>query len=184
MESIPELTKLIKDSEASLLRYAGSLLRNREDARDVIQEVFIRYVKTVREGTVVNNAQAWLFRAARNKCYDLLRSKRREMEMLLDEDVSIADFADNHETPDKEIARLEIMQLIRQQINKLKPRNREVVILKIEHNKSYKEIAEILDITSTNVGFILHQSIKEIADSVKSHLRGSVTIGSKNEKIG
>ena len=51
---------------------------------------------------------------------------------------------------------------------KLEPRDREVVILKIEHGRSYKEIAEIMEISVTNVGFILHTAIKKLAKDLNA----------------
>jgi RNA polymerase sigma-70 factor (ECF subfamily) len=50
----------------------------------------------------------------------------------------------------------------------LEPRDREIVILKIEHGRSYKEIAEIMGISVTNVGFILHTAIKKLAKSLNT----------------
>jgi len=74
--------------------------------------------------------------------------------------------------PDAALAEKEDMKLIRQAINKLDPRSREIVVLKLEHERSYKEIAEIMDLTPTNVGFILHKAMKKLSNSLKALEKG------------
>ena len=52
--------------------------------------------------------------------------------------------------------------LARSLFESLNEREREIVILKMEHDKSYKEIAEIMNLTVSNVGFILHGALKKL----------------------
>lgn len=176
MELIPDLTKIIEENETSLLRYAIRLLSDVEYARDAVQETFIRFIRSTRKKLEngednIANPKALMFTILRNYCYDYLRSKKRKMEIFIDEDRDIADFADTtNARPDVEMSKAEQMQLIKEKINSLDPRAREIVILKLEHEKSYKEIASLLDISTSNVGFILHQSMKKIA----TELRGQV----------
>ena len=49
----------------------------------------------------------------------------------------------------------------------LNEREREIVILKMEHDKSYKEIAEIMNLTVSNVGFILHGALKKLRNAYR-----------------
>ncbi|MEI6423322.1 MAG: sigma-70 family RNA polymerase sigma factor, partial [Lentisphaerota bacterium] len=60
------------------------------------------------------------------------------------------------------------MILVRKKLMELEPRDREVVILKMEHDRTYKEISEIVGISVTNVGFILHTAIKKLAKAINS----------------
>lgn len=171
-----EITGIMKEHEASLLRYANRLLRDRENARDVVQEVFIRLVEIRRNEqsfqkngkTKIENLKAWLFKITRNRCLDHLRLKKRQLEISIDIDKieDLGNFTES-ERPDKTVEEQEEMQLVRKQIMELEPRAREVVILKFEHDKSYKEIAEIMKLSVGNVGFILHQSIKKIAEGLR-----------------
>ena len=64
------------------------------------------------------------------------------------------------------------MILIRKKLMELEPRDREVVILKIEHGRSYREISEIMGISVTNVGFILHTAIKKLAKNLNAEAIG------------
>lgn len=165
MELASELTAIIKEHETALLRYASRILRDSEEAKDVAQETFVRYLERRKDGETVENPSAWLFKVARNRCLDRLRLKRKELEIHLDENETDRAFADQTAEPDWQAARNDEMTIMRQKIDKLPPREREVLILKLEHGKSYKEIAAILDLSVSNVGFILHQTIKTLTRS-------------------
>lgn len=167
MDVNSELSTLIRRHEAPLIRHATRLLRDPEEARDAVQEGFIRYHRHRGEGETIDNPSAWLFRVVRNRCLDRLRLKRNQLEIRLDETDDVADFPDGSDGPDRGAARRDDMELARRHINELKPRDREVLILKVEQGKSYREIAEIMDLTVSNVGFILHQAIKSLAAAVK-----------------
>ncbi len=166
-----DITEIIKEREAPLLRYAGRLIRDSETARDVVQEVFIKYLRISqdRDRVKIDNIPAWLYRVTRNMCLDHLKSKRVQLEIPIDE--NIADFAGG-ESPDSTLEKKDAMTLIRKKLMTLEPRDREVVLLKIEHGRSYKEIAEIMGISVTNVGFILHTAIKKLAKDLNAEAIG------------
>ena len=166
-----DITEIIKEREAPLLRYAGRLIRDSEAARDVVQEVFIKYLRISqdRERVKIDNIPAWLYRVTRNMCLDHLKSKRVQLEIPIDE--NIANFAGG-ESPDRTFEKEEAMTLIRKKLMGLEPRDREVVILKIEHGRSYREISEIMGLSVTNVGFILHTAIKKLAKDLNAEATG------------
>ena len=162
-----DITEIIKEREAPLLRYAGRLIRDNESARDVVQEVFIKYVRISQDQSrmKIDNLPAWLYRVTRNMCLDHLKSKRVQLEIPIDE--NIANFACG-ESPDTTLEKKDAMKLVRKKLMELEPRDREVVILKLEHGRSYREIAEIMGISVTNVGFILHTAIKKLAKDLNA----------------
>ncbi|HCE43764.1 MAG TPA: hypothetical protein DET40_09465 [Lentisphaeria bacterium] len=83
----------------------------------------------------------------------------------------IADFAGSGR-PDRTFEKEEAMMLVRKKIMELEPRGREIVILKLEHGRSYKEIAEIMGISVTNVGLILHTAMKKLVKEFNSEAKG------------
>ena len=166
-KSMAEITEIIKEYETPLLRYANRYLRNSENARDIVQETFIKFVRISQNEAKaeIKNISAWLYKITRNLCLDHLRSSKRKQEVSIDE--NIADFADT-ESPDKTLEKREEMQLVRKQIMELDTRSREILLLKLDQGKSYKEIAAIMNIQTGNVGFILHRAIKTIAAALKN----------------
>lgn len=160
-----DLKTIIDDNQAALLRYAGRLLQDDILAQDAVQIAFIKYVKN--NADKIRNPRAWLFKILRNHCFNILRTQKRKAEVTLDE---INIYSAGNPGPDKSLIRDETSQLVRRSINALKPRYREVVILKLDHDKSYKEIAEILDLTAGNVGFILHSAMHELKKNLRETL--------------
>lgn len=160
------INEIVKEHESSLLRYAGRLLGDIEAARDIVQEAFLRLIKYEEKKSIetIENVKAWLYRTTRNLCYDTFRSAKHRLEITFETET--VDRLADHTTdaPDANLAKEDDMQLIRKQINALEPRAREIVILKLEHERSYKEIADIMGLTSTNVGFILHKAMQKITE--------------------
>ncbi|MDD5698319.1 MAG: RNA polymerase sigma factor [Victivallaceae bacterium] len=158
-----DLKTLIDVNQAALLRYAGRLLRDDILAQDTVQVTFMKYVRN--SPGKIRNPRAWLFKILRNHCLNILRYQKNKAEIMLDETKLPA--AGPDDPPDCGLIREETAQLLRRSINALKPRHKEVVILKLEHGKTYKEIAQILDLTVTNVGFILHSAMNELKNNLR-----------------
>ena len=53
------------------------------------------------------------------------------------------------------------------EIARLKPRYRELLLLKVVEEKSYKEIAAITGLSATNVGYLLHQAMKTLSQRIQ-----------------
>jgi RNA polymerase sigma-70 factor (ECF subfamily) len=162
-------TDIVQEHERALLRYAARLLGSQEDAGDVVQEAFLRLLKNNHaKGGLdsIENTRAWLYSVVRNLCGDTFRSKKRKMEISVAPE-EFDNVRNAGAAPDAELAAKEDMKTIRQAINELDPRSREIVVLKLEHERSYKEIAQIMDISSSNVGFILHKAMKKLSEKLR-----------------
>jgi RNA polymerase sigma-70 factor (ECF subfamily) len=160
-----DLKIIIDENQTALLRYAGRILQDDILAQDAVQVAFIKYVKNTDKK--IRNPRAWLFKILRNHCFNILRAQKRKAEIKIDE-VNI--YSAGNPGPDKSLIQDETAKLIRHSINALKPRYKDVVILKLDHDKSYKEIAEILDLTAGNVGFILHSAMNELKKNLRETL--------------
>jgi RNA polymerase sigma-70 factor (ECF subfamily) len=57
---------------------------------------------------------------------------------------------------------------VRAAIDRLAPRHRELLLLKVVEQKSYREIAEITGLTVTNVGYLLHMAVKALGGRLKA----------------
>lgn len=163
-----EITGVMQTYEEALLRYATGILRSPDTARDVVQEAFIKYLR-YREShdTPIDNVSAWLYRVTHNLALDHIRKHKRVFEMDEDQERSLsADGADPAEITD----RREATKVAWQCLDVLTDRERQIVLLKVMDERSYKEIAQIMDLTSTNVGFILHTAMKKLAKALKESL--------------
>jgi len=159
------LTELIKGNEAQLLRCASRYLREPQDARDAVQEAFIKLIKALRAGQEIESPPAWLCRVVRNVCLDFLKSKRLKVELSLEAGMDAP--CEGSESPDGEASKKDDAAMLKRLAQGLDQREREILSLKVEQGKSYKEIASILDLSVSNVGFILHSAMKKMQKAYK-----------------
>ncbi len=155
-----EVERLVTETERMLIRFAMRYLNDHASACDAVQDAYIRYIRFLQgppPGTV-ENPGAWLFRTTRNLCLDVLKSARVRRSAALEESADPQTVSG----PDVISERREDAALLRSLFALLEERERSIVILKMDHGKSYREIAEILSLTESNVGFLLHGALKKL----------------------
>lgn len=164
------LRSAMSDFEIPLTKYAVSILGDLEQARDVVQDTFLKLYKQDPE-KVRQKVKSWLFTVCRNHCYDLIKRNRRTSNLEEDEISYIASSEDN---PFQVISFLEAREEIDEKIKilyslieELPSRQREVMRLKFQANLSYKEIAETIGISTSNVGFVMHSALKKLREDMK-----------------
>ena len=157
-----EFNKLIDQHESCLMRYAYRLLGGHDYTDDAVQEAFISFYSS-RLKREIANPKAWLFKAVRNKCIDFMRKNNRSCS-LDDQTLDVV----NNNTPDKMVMAIEKMQWVKESFAELNDREREALTLKIEHLQSYKQIAEIMDISTNYVGYIIHEAMNKLKNKVKA----------------
>lgn len=151
--------------EQPLLRYACRLLRDDERSRDVVQEAFMRLIEHLRrDGCFSGQVRPWLYRVTHNLAMDVLRRAGREVTM---DDAPEGDDEPHPrelgEMPAPDHARRDAGRLAWKFLSYLNERERQVVLLKVEEELSYQEIAEIVQTSAGNVGYILHHALKKLA---------------------
>ena len=168
-ESNPPIPSSLEDAmeqyQSALLRYATRVLNNEDAAQDVVQEAFIRLhgnldsIKT--RGVQV---KGWLFRTTHNAAVDYIRKESRRR-MLHEKQSRQADLFSNDPTAQQE--RDEKQALVMRHLNTLKPKEREVLVLRLQEGMSYKEIAAVLKRSEGYVGTLIHTATKKLSRSLR-----------------
>lgn len=141
--------------ERPLLRYVTSLV-GADLAPDIVQEGFLELCKQdPRE--LDGRVGPWLFVVCRNRALDTRRRSTRMHGATRAETL-----ADESAGPEAMLERKEDMTRLACVLEGLDGRQREVVRLRFAGGLSYKEIAEITELTVTNVGFILHHALAHV----------------------
>jgi len=120
------------------------LLRNEEDARDVVQEAYLRAFKSF-GGFHGSNGRAWLLTIVRNTSYTLLK-KNRAVDLTTTFDEEIHPSGHESVSPATLLERSEDADLVREAMDKLPVDFREILVLRHLEGLSYKEIADIAQI--------------------------------------
>lgn len=151
----------------SLLRFVGKLLKDHEAAQDVVQETFLQVARRPQRLLEVDSCHNWLLRVARNLGVTRIRrdARARKHTAVLKERMAARPAA--AASPAQAVEAEERNALVRAAINELDPRYREVLLLKMQEDKSYREIAEITGLTVTNVGYLLHKAMTELSGKLK-----------------
>ena len=148
---------LLRRFEIPLLQFATRITGDRERARDVVQETF---VKLQNNGAFQNPEPAtWLFTVCRNGALNVCRKERRVM--FLDEEI-IESQRDEQPMPFERMEQREASGFLMKILATLPPRQQEVLQLKFQNDLSYQEIAEITKTTKNSVGVLIHTALKTL----------------------
>jgi len=125
------------------------LLRDEEDARDVVQEAYLRAFKSF-GGFHGSNGRAWLLTIVRNTSYTLLK-KNHAVDLTTTFDEEIHTSGQESVSPATLLERSEDADLVREAMDKLPVDFREILVLRHLEGLSYKEIADIAQLAPGTV---------------------------------
>jgi RNA polymerase sigma-70 factor (ECF subfamily) len=151
--------------QSALLRYATRVLNNQTAAQDVVQESFIRlhanWDEVVGRGA---GLKGWLFRTTHNASVDYIRkeSRRRLLHQRQAWEAQL-------DAPDPGPLQKQNEQyaLVLQHLNVLKPREREVLVLRLQEEMSYREIADVIQRSEGYVGTLIHSATKKLSQRLR-----------------
>ena len=154
-ESEPKIVELTSFEEAMLPHLDAAhnlarwLLRNEQDAQDVVQEAYLRAFKSF-DGFHGSNGRAWLLAIVRNTSYTLLKKNRAaDLTTTFNEDIHAS--GRESVSPAAILEHAEEAELIKNAMNDLPAEFREILTLRHQEELSYQEIGEILKIPTGTV---------------------------------
>lgn len=151
-----------------LTDYANGLVRTRDGAEDVVQEVFVALWTQRERLTTPDNFVGYLYRAVRNRSLNQLRHKR----MVSDwQTRQAAEEQKNSPPADQETERAEITAAVKAAVATLSPRCREVFELSRDRGLTYPEIATTLGISIKTVETLMGRALKGVRERL-ANLRG------------
>lgn len=158
---------LLRRFEIPLLQFATRITGDRERARDVVQETFMKFQRngpshapSPGSGVAGNPEPAtWLFTVCRNGALNVCRKERRMI--YLDEEILEAQPA-GESLPSERMEQSEARGFLLKIVATLPPRQQEVLQLKFQNDLSYQEIAKITKTSANNVGVLIHTALKTL----------------------
>jgi len=153
-----EFEEIIRRFQVPLLQYARRITGDREQARDVVQETFVKFQ---RNGALRREDEmaTWLFTVCRNAALNICRKERRML--YLDAEV-IESRESDQPMPFDQLEQKEATGFLLRIVGTLPLRQQEVIQLKFQNDLSYQQIAEIMRTTANNVGVLLHTALKTL----------------------
>ena len=152
----------------SLFRYCNRLTGDPDQAEDLAQEALFRLLDRGAEGTEAG-LRSWLFSVATNLVRDRARTRETRRRIL-----SGFPPPDEGPGPDEELASAEEIQRVRRALEVLSQRDREMLLLRQE-GFSYREIAEVAEVSHRSVGTILARALQRFAAELSNEESGNGT---------
>lgn len=155
---------LVDEFQHRLCGYAFNLLRDEDRARDAVQETFLRLCRQSREKLDGHEA-GWLFRVCRNRAIDILR-KEKPVNALTDPQQDRLE--DPARGPAQQAQQQDLISRLPALLGELPERQRDVIRLKFQQHLSYAEIGEALELSVSNVGFLIHTGLKTLRQEFRA----------------
>ena len=142
---------LLLRHKTRLFNYIFQMVRDRDLSDDIFQETFVKAITTIKQGRYndMGKFSAWLYRIARNLVVDTFRAQRNEGSLSTDDtDYDILNRRELAEdTIEDVMVDLQIEEDLRRLIDELPDVQREVLNLRYYRELSFKEIAELTDVS-------------------------------------
>jgi RNA polymerase sigma factor (sigma-70 family) len=150
--------------EGLLVRYASGITGNLDQARDVVQDAFLRLHN--QNGDRPENVQAWLYTVCRRRALDIVRKDTR-MKTLDKHHTAVCDLSETQ--PSHPLEQRETQNDLLRALADLPANQQEVVRLKFQDGLSYRDIAEVTGLSQSNVGYLLHTAVKRLRERLATN---------------
>jgi RNA polymerase sigma-70 factor (ECF subfamily) len=155
--------QLVTRWERPIYALAYRTLGREEDARDVVQEAFLRAFRGLKGFRGQAKFSSWLYRITLNLCRDWIRRERRAPVAQVPEGVDPIEIADERAAPTESVedlvARREMSGAVQRAMAELPEEQRTAILLKEYHGLTFQEIADMLDCPLSTVKTRLYQGL-------------------------
>ena len=153
-----------------LFQFAFQMVQNREDAQEIISDVFLKVWQLRGQLPASDRFVFYLYKAVKNTGINYLKKSNRKRSMEA-EWYHVTPVLDRNLTPEDHIISAENLHCIQQAINALPPRCRQIFLLIKEDRLSYRQTAELLDISEATVNVQITIALKKISSALKPTLQ-------------
>ncbi|MEY5001366.1 MAG: hypothetical protein RLZZ211_1402 [Bacteroidota bacterium] len=164
-EHVPTFEELVQAFDAQVYKICFYLLKNKPDAQDCTQEIFIAIYQALPKFKQESSLQTWIYRISTNKCYEYLRRSRRKkrfgISVPIDQFFSQTVAAESKNPEQIQIAK-EHSLLFWKAVEKLPLQQQLTYTLYHVEELSYKEIAAALDTSTSAVESLMFRARRQL----------------------
>ena len=144
---------------------------DRELADELTQETFVRAYRGLKSLRKETKLSTWLFGIAKNVARESLRARLRQHRHIDLDDKQVLDLSDQNPVPSSQLLDKEFNEVVQRSLALLDEDKRLVFTLKIFHQCSYEEIAEITGFSIPKLKTDLHRARAEMRQRVGQYVR-------------
>ena len=154
-----EIGNLYKQYFRQLCLYALHYMGDLDESKDIVQECFASIIKNDPD---ISNPKVYLYNSVRNRCIDLLRSRKKERIAPMDDLSYISD--------EEAQRRSEIEVRLWEAVDSLPPKRRELLLLKKRDGLTYSDIARLKGLSENTVRNQIFRAIESLRNNSKKIL--------------
>jgi len=132
-----DIEGLLKIYGRDIFSYCYHLLRNKEDAEDAVQEIFLKSYNNFKKKRI-DSISLWLYKVAYNHCLNILRKRKFKILITFDDNMF-----SNIPTPEEELENFEFSEQTQSALDRLSDLQKNIVILRVVKCFNYEEISKI-----------------------------------------
>ena len=159
--NLDEFTELYNQYFEKIYRFIYYKTHHQQTTEDLTSQVFIKTLENIdrfnpRQGLF----SSWLYRIARNKVIDYYRTEKKEFDITGFWDLKTGGKIDY------DLENKEKLDEVRRYLDKLKPEQREIIVMRIWDGLSYQEIAEVLNKKEANCKMIFSRTMRKLREEI------------------
>jgi RNA polymerase sigma-70 factor (ECF subfamily) len=162
--------ELVERHKHKAYRIAFDFARDREEAKDLSQDAFLKAYTNIRNFDGRSGFYTWFYRILINVCLDFKRRKQRtrteEFTETTENHVEPTHLSGNPESPDQRVIAKQMSHRIGAALEALPPKQRTAFILRNNEGLSIREIAEIMQTAEGTVKVHLHRAVTALRQSL------------------
>jgi RNA polymerase sigma-70 factor (ECF subfamily) len=154
--------QLIRRWERPIYALAYRTIGREDDARDLVQETFLRAFRGLSGFRGQAKFSSWLYRITLNLCRDWMRRQRRTPVIATPDGVDLVELAgesETVETADAAVVRKDLSRAVARAMTALPEEQRAAIVLKEYHDLTFQEIADLLGCPLSTVKTRLYQGL-------------------------
>jgi len=158
--------EIIERYQGKLFAYLYRLVGSREEAEDLLQDVFIKTYRNLYSYDVKRKFSSWIYRIAHNEAVNHIKRKSLKRFIPWENITATKDkleMSSSEEGADNVWIRKEANREVDEAINRLPFKYKQVLILRYYSDKSYEEISEILGKPINTVGTLINRAKKKMS---------------------
>jgi RNA polymerase sigma-70 factor, ECF subfamily len=176
-ESLPGFEELAIPLFDSLYNFARWLVQNQNDAEDLVQETYLKALRSFASFQPGTNFRAWIFQILRNTFLSSCSKLERRMTVAMESEEDFPELPATSVTPESLLIERSANDAVRYAIEQLPVIFREIILLCDVEDASYREIAEILSIPIGTVMSRLARARKAVRESLCSTPGAALSAG-------
>jgi RNA polymerase sigma-70 factor (ECF subfamily) len=159
--------RIVTEFQSRIYTLCFRLMNNDEDARDAVQETFLKVWLNLHKYQNDKSFQSWIYKIAANQCLDMLR-KRKKMSHSLVEDNTLIQILSEDDV-EKQFMQKELGNIIIQLTEKLSPKEKIVFVLSEIEGLDVNEITEITGLSAAKIKSNLYLARQNIRNKLKNY---------------